>query len=156
MPYQLQMESITKEHSCKVAALEENVAAVTRKLAEQEAQHASEESAANKALQSKRADASSRLAQAEAATSLSQQSVADISTQLLSMRLEQAALCKEADGLRASLSAAKNAVQQQSADADTWESKCISKHLQPHCDCCTHVIQSTPKHPHRIHFMTQT
>lgn len=156
MLYQLQMESITKEHSCKVASLEENVAAVIRKLAEQEAQHASEESAANKALQSKLADASSRLAQAEAATSLSQQSMADISTQLLSMRLEQAALCKEADGLRASLSAAKNAVQQQSADADTWESKCISKHLQPHCDCCTHVIQSTPKHPHRIHFMTQT
>ena len=156
MPCQLQMESTTKEHSCKVAALEESVAAVTRKLAEQEAQHASEESAAIKALHSKLADASSRLCQAEAAMSLSQQSVADISTQLLSMRLEQAALCKEADGLRTSLSAAKNAVQQQSADADTWESECIGKHIQPSCDCCTHVNQSTLIHPHRKDFMTHT
>ena len=134
MPCQLQMESSKKGDNCKVATLEDNLAAVTRKLAELEAQHASEESATIMALQCRLADASSKLAQAEAAMLLSHKSVADTTSQLVSMRLEQAALCKEADGLRASLSAAKSAVQQQSAHAETWESKCIGKHLQPHCD----------------------
>lgn len=131
---QLQMESIKKEDDCKVAALEENLADVTRKLAELEAQHASKETAAMTALQNRLADASSKLAEAEAAVLLSQQTVADISGELSSMRLEQAALRNEADGLRASLSAANSAVQQQSAHADTWESKFIGEHLRPHSD----------------------
>ena len=131
---QLQMESTKKEDNCKVAALEENLADVTRKLAEMEAQHASEDNTAIMVLQNKLADTSSKLAQAEAAMLMSQQSVADTNSQLSWMRLEQAALRKEADGLRASLSAAKCAVQKQSAHADTWESKCIGEHLQPHSD----------------------
>ena len=146
LPCQLQMESSEKEHKCKVAALEEDLAAVTRKLAELEAQRAPEESAATVTLQSELTVASTKLAQAEAALSLSQESVASMNSQLSSMRLEQTVLCNEAAGLRASLSAAKSAVQQQSANADTLESECIGKHLQPLCDRCIYILTVQEEH----------
>ena len=109
--------------SAKLAALEVQLAAAQRTSSE----HDSHQASAILALQEQLHDARGKLSHAESAVSASRQDLADASAALAAAKDESATLRLEAERLRSTLHAKVDELQQQAAQADTWESECLGE-----------------------------
>ena len=117
------MNTRLSDVSAELAALEAQHAAAQQASSEQDATHTS----AIAVLQEQLHESREMMGHAETAASASQQAQADVSAGLRAAHDESAALSLEAEGLRSTLHAKDDELQQQAAQADTWESECLGK-----------------------------
>ena len=117
------MNSRLSDVSAEMAALEAQHATAQQASSEREATHTS----AIAAIQEQLHESREMMAQAESAASGSQQALADVNDALAAAHDESAVLHLEVEGLRSTLHARENELQQQASQADTWESECLGK-----------------------------
>ncbi len=131
------MEATEHAHANEVAAMKTRLSDVSAELATLEAQHAAAQQASSErdatqasaiaALQEQLHKSREMLTYVEEAAEASLQADAAGSAALAAAREELAALRLETEGLRSTLHAKEDELQQQAAQADTWESECLGR-----------------------------
>ena len=160
--FTVQAEATEHDDAGEVAAMRTRLSDVSAKMAALEAQHATaqlawtekdtQHASAAAALQEQLREDHRKLSHAEAAAEVLQQALADAKAALASAFEESAALRLEAEKLRFTLRTKGNELQQQAAQADTWESECFgrtSSTAYPHrdvmCGVSTHLFWRMPQ-----------
>ena len=138
--FTVQMDASERDHAKEVAAGSTSLSDVSAKLAALEAEHAAAQQALSErdmhqasaiaALQGQLHDTHEKLSRAESAVAASHQDLADANAALAAAKDESAALRLEAEGLRSTLHTQDDELQQQAAQADTWESECLGEASQ--------------------------
>lgn len=140
--FTMQAEATEHDHAREMGAMQTRLSDISTKLAALEAQHAAaqlaltendtQQASAIAALQEQLHEARGELRHAEVAAEALQQALADVNAALAAACKESAALRIEAEGLRSTLHTRDDELQQQAAQADTWESECLGRGSSVH------------------------